>query len=224
MNSLKILGVLCIIMLTGCASTELTYVYKSGEYNPASYKKMAVLAIVPNTHGRVEIENAVVNALQAKGIRAITTWSIFPMANQTELIKQAGFTGEKRKEIIREKVSENHIDAILLITLFDSRKEQRYVPGSSTSVGIGVGAPVYGYPYAAYFGYAWEVTSTPGYYEDASTYFIESNLYDIASEKLLWTGQTRTDMASNLQTEAGQFSKVVVSRLMADSKPGPIKK
>jgi hypothetical protein len=217
MRSLKLLGVLCIIIISGCASTELTYVYKSGDYAPASFKKMAVIGIFPNTHARVEIENAVVESLKAKGIHAITTWSIFPMAHDTELIKQAGFTGEKRKEIIRQKVTENNIDAVLVITLFDSRKETRYVPGTSTAVGIGVGAPVYGYPYAAYFGYAWEVTSQPGYYEDASTYFLESNLYDIASEKLLWTGQTRTDMASNLQTEAEKFSNVVVSRLIADS-------
>ena len=194
-------------------------VYKSADYDPAVYKKMAVIAIVPNTHARVEIENAVTEALKAKGIHAVTTWSLFPMANNTELIKQAGFTGEKRKEIIREKVAENNIDAIMLVTMFDAKREQRYVPGSSTSVGIGIGAPVYGYPYASYFGYAWEVTSEPGYYEDASKYFIESNLYDIASEKLLWTGQTKTEMSSTLETEASKFANVIVTRMMADSQP-----
>jgi hypothetical protein len=212
------LSMMCLIMM-GCTSTKLTYVYKTGEYNLASYKKMAVIAIAPKTHGRVEVEKAVVAELKSRGINAIETWSIFVFANDPELLKQAGFTGERRKEIIRQKVTENHIDALLTITLFDSRKEQRYVPGSSTSVGIGVGAPVYGYPYAAYFGYAWEVTSEPGYYEDASTYFIETNLYDVASEKLLWTGQTKTTMNSSLATEAAGFSTLVVTRMIEDSKP-----
>lgn len=218
MKTLFIACAVCILIL-GCTSTKLTYVYKSGDYNPASYKKMAVIAIAPKTHGRVEVEKAVVAELKSRGINAMETWSIFVFANDPELLKQAGFTGERRKEIIRQKVTENHIDALLTITLFDSRKEQRYVPGSSTSVGIGVGAPVYGYPYAAYFGYAWEVTSEPGYYEDASTYFIETNLYDVASEKLLWTGQTKTTMNSSLATEAAGFSKLVVTRMIEDSKP-----
>lgn len=218
MKTLFIACAVCILIL-GCTSTKLTYVYKSGDYNPASYKKMAVIAIAPKTHGRVEVEKAVVAELKSRGINAMETWSIFVFANDPELLKQAGFTGERRKEIIRQKVTENHIDALLTITLFDSRKEQRYVPGSSTSVGIGVGAPVYGYPYAAYFGYAWEVTSEPGYYEDASTYFIETNLYDVASEKLLWTGQTKTTMNSSLATEAEGFSKLVVTRMIEDSKP-----
>jgi hypothetical protein len=218
MKTSLLASVLCIIMM-GCTSTKLTFVYKTGDYDLASYKKMAVIAIAPKTHGRVEIEKAVVAELRSKGIQAVETWSIFVFANDPELLKQAGFTGEKRKEIIRQKVAENHIDALLTITLFDSRKEQRYVPGSSTSVGIGVAAPVYGYPYAAYVGYAWEVTSEPGYYVDASTYFLESNLYDIASEKLLWTGQTRTEMNYSLEAEAAGFSKVMISRMIADGKP-----
>src|SRR5512138_90089 len=155
-------------LLAGCASTEITSGFKTAEFHPAGYKKLAVIAIVPKNQARIEIEDAVVTQLKAKGINAVSTWSTFVFANDPELLKKAGFDGEKRKEIIREKVSQNHFDALLTITLFDAKREQRYVPGTTTSVGVGVGMPVYGYPYAAYFGYAWEVTSTPGYYEDVS--------------------------------------------------------
>ena len=218
MKKLFLLFVMCGL-LAGCTSTQLTYIYKNGDYDMKSYKRLAVLAIVPNTHGRVELEKAIVAELRSKGVRAMETWSIFVFANDPELIKKAGFTGDKRKEIIKEKVTQNDIDAILTVTMFDSKKEERYVPGSSVSVGVGVGAPVYGYPYAAYMGYAWEVTSEPGYYEDASTYFLETNLYDIASEKLLWTGQTKTKMNYSLEQETERFSKVVIPRMMADGAP-----
>ena len=213
-------AMLCLF-LAGCASTEITYVYKAGNYKLDTFRKLAVLAVIPNTHGRVEVEEAVVAAMNAKGIHAVTTWSIFPLANNTELIKKAGFEGEKAKEIVREKVEKNSIDGLLIITMFDSKKEQRYVGGSSTAVGIGVGMPgypVYGYPYYAYFGYAWEVASEPGYYVDASTYFIESNLYDISTEKLVWTGQTKTKMQTTLTDEAAHFGKVLTDRMISDSK------
>jgi hypothetical protein len=217
MKKFLILCTLCGL-IAGCISTKLTYVYKAADYNPAVYKKMAVIAIVPKNQARVEIENAVVDQLRTKGIKAMTTWSIFQFANDPELLKKAGFVGEKRKEVIHQKVTENNIDALLTITLFDANREQRYVPGSSSSVGIGVSGPVYGYGYSAYCGYAWEVTSTPGYYEDASTYMLESNLYDIASEKLLWTGQTRTDMNYGIEKEAYDFSRVLVNGIIDGSK------
>jgi hypothetical protein len=206
-------------LLAGCASTNLTYVYKPAEYNPAVYKRLAVLAIVPKDQVRIAIEDAMVSQLRSKGINAVSTWSDFVFANQTELIKKAGFEGEKRKEIIKQKVTQHNIDALLIITLFDSKREQRYVQGSGPTVGVGVGVPVYGYPYSAYFGYAWDVTSTPGYYEDTSTFMFESNLYDIASEKLLWSGQTKTDMNYSLEQEINGFCKIVTSRLVADGQP-----
>jgi hypothetical protein len=217
----KLFSVCAIIgLLAGCApSTKLTWVYKAEDYNPAGYKKLAVIAIVPKDQTRIEIEDAMVAQLKAQGINAVSTWNTFQFANHPEMLKKAGFEGEKRKEVIRQKVAENHMDAILTVTLFDAKEEQRYVPGTTTAVGIGVGGPVYGYPYAAYMGYAWEVTSTPGYYENSSTYLLETNLYDIASEKLAWTGQTRTDMNYSAQKEIWDFSKIVVTRLVADSKP-----
>jgi hypothetical protein len=206
-------------LIAGCGvSTQLTYVYKPAEYNPLVYKKLAVIAIVPKNQARVQIENYVVDQLRARGIKAMTTWSIFQFANNPEVLKQAGFVGEKKREIVRQKVSENNIDALLTITLFDANREKRYVPGTSSSVGVGVSGPVYGYGYSAYCGYAWDVTSTPGYYEDASTYMLESNLYDISSEKLLWSGQTRTDMKYSLEQEAYDFSKVLVNGIIDGSK------
>jgi hypothetical protein len=217
---MKKLLISCILigLLAGCVSTKLTWVYKASDYNPAVYKKLAVIALVSKNQARVEIENAVVDKLRAKGIKAMTTWSIFQFANNAEVMKQAGLTGEKRKEIVRQKVTENNIDGLLIITLFDANREKRYVPGTSTSVGVGVGGPVYGYGYSAYCGYAWEVTSTPGYYEDASTYFLESNLYDVASEKLLWTGQTKTDMTYSIEREAYDFANVLVNGIIDGSK------
>ncbi|MCX6244951.1 MAG: hypothetical protein NTU98_09630 [Bacteroidetes bacterium] len=211
--------IICFLcgLIAGCTTTKLTWVYKAADFNPAVYKKLAVIAIVPKNEARIEIEDAVVAQLRAKGIKAVTTWSIFVFANNPELLKKAGFEGDKKAEIIRQKMAQHNIDALLTITLFDKKNEQHY--SSGPTVGIGVSAPAYGYPYSTYYTYAVDLTSQPGYYETTTSYLLESNLYDIASEKLLWTGQTSTDMNYDLQNTVVGFSQVMVGRLLEDSKP-----
>jgi hypothetical protein len=216
MKRLFLTCAVCMI-LAGCASTSFTYVFKSANYDLGSYKKLAVLALLPNDQARVLVENAMVASLKSKGIHAVTTWSEFVFANKPEVIKEAKLTEEKRKEIIRQKVTENHIDALLIITKFNSKTEQRYVPGSSVSVGIGMpGYPVYGYSYYGYYSYAYNIISEPGYYENIATYFVETNLYDVASEKLLWTGQTSTEVSNSFDTDVTQFGEIVAKRMIAD--------
>jgi hypothetical protein len=220
MKRLFIACAVCII-LAGCASTSFTYVYKSASFNLGTYKKLAVLALLPNDQARVLVEKAVAASLTSRGVHAVTTWSEFVFANKPEIVKQAKLTDEQRKEIIRKKVTENNIDALLIITKFNSKTEERYVPGSSVSVGIGMpGYPVYGYPYYGYYSYAYNVISEPGYYENVATYFVETNLYDVASEKLLWTGQTSTEVSNSFETDATQFGEVLVKRMIEDSGAG----
>jgi hypothetical protein len=220
MKRLFIACAVCIL-LAGCSSTSFTYVYKSANFNLGSYKKLAVLALLPNDQARVLVEKAVVASMTSQGIHAVTTWSEFVFANKPDIIKQANLTNEQRMEIIRKKVTENNIDALLVIAKFNSKTEERYVPGSGVSVGIAApGYPVYGYSYYGYYSYAYNIISEPGYYETVSTYFVESNLYDIASEKLLWTGQTSTELSNSFDTDAEKFGEVLVRQMITDSGAG----
>jgi len=213
-----IVVILAGMMLAGCSpSTELKVAWKTGEYAPKHFQNIGILAVLKSTEARIDVENGVKEALEARGIKGTDTWVIWPFANNQEIIRKMGYEGEKLKEIIQQKVKEAQMDALLIITLFDAFKEERYVPGKSVSVGIGISPgmyPAYGYPYYAYYGYAFNTMSTPGYYVDASIYFVESNLYDIASEKLIWTGQTSTQIESSLEKEGEKFGRVLVNGMI----------
>ncbi len=215
-----IIVILAGMMLAGCSpSTELMVTWKTGEYAPKQYKNIGILAVLKSNEARVDVETSIRDALQARGIKGTDTWTIWQFANNPEIMKKMGMEGEKLKEVIKQKVAEQQMDALLIVSLFDSFKEERYVPGKSTSVGVGFSPgmyPAYGYPYYGYVGYSFNTMSTPGYYTDASTYFVESNLYDIASEKLIWTGQTRTKMESSLEVEAAKLGRVLVNGMIKD--------
>ena len=206
------------IILAGCSpSTELMVAWKTGEYAPKKFKNIGILAMLKSNEARVDVETSIRDALQAQGIKGTDTWTIWQFANNPEIMKKMNLSQEQLKEVIKQKVAEQKMDALLVISLFDAFKEERYVPGKSASVGVGFSPgmyPAYGYPYYGYVGYSFNTLTTPGYYVDASVYFVESNLYDIASENLIWTGQTRTKMESSLETEAEKFGRVLVKGMI----------
>jgi hypothetical protein len=216
-----LLLLLTVILLAGCSpSNELKYTWKSGKEAPQQFKKIGVLAVLKSNEARIDVENGVMDALRAKGIGAVTTWDIWPFANNAEVVKKMGLTGDTLRRVVEQKVKEENMDGLIVIGMFDAFKEKRYVPGKDVSVGVGFGVPgyypMYGWPYGAYVGYTFNTMNTPGYWVDASTYFTESNFYDIKTEQLLWTGQISTTMQTSLEEEGEKFGRTLVRGLFND--------
>lgn len=200
------------VSVMGCKPTELVGSWKNPEVETEDYKKIGVVTLSPNMNGRAVLETEMAGALRAAGAPVIATFDIFPLAGRTELIKEMELTDEEVKEHIRERIEEFDFDAILVMAVLDVQKEEHYHSGSSFSASFPT-YPVYGYGYAGYYGYVYNTVYTPGYYETSSTYFLESNLYDVASEQLLWTGQTRTKDPKSIDKEAAEIAKLIVHEL-----------
>lgn len=167
---------------------------------------MAVVAMSPNTSSRASVETGVADKLKENGIKAVPTYNTFPFAGK---IAELGFDQETVQRKIKERITTNEIDALLTIVLLDKSKEERYVEGSS----ISLAAPVYGYPYYGYYSYAYATVYDGGYYTTTTSYFLEINLYDVASEKLVWTAQTTTEDPSNIEKEAGSLGTLIANDL-----------
>ena len=55
--------------------------------------------------------------------------------------------------------------------------------------------------------------NTPGYYETDKIYFIQINMYDARSRKLVWSAQSETFYPGNIDTASYDFSFVMVEAL-----------
>ncbi len=73
----------------------------------------------------------------------------------------------------------------------------------------------YGSFYEYYFYYS-PAMYTPGNYETDKTYYIEINLYDADTEKLVWSSQSETTNPSSIESVAPYFAKTVVDQLIKD--------
>lgn len=121
------------------------------------------------------------------------------------------------KDDVLAKVQETNCDIILTVTLLDSKTETRYVPGTSVYASYAP-YPAYGYygGFGTYYGYYAPAIYSSGYYTTDKTYFLESNLFDAATEKILWSVQSSTYNPDNIKEFSSRYCKLLISQAKDD--------
>ena len=109
------------------------------------------------------------------------------------------------KEEVVSKVKESGCDAVFVASLLKKEEDVHYEPGK-TAYAI---QPYYTY-YSAYYSHWYPSVSTPDYYSHEKNYFMQSNLYDAASEEIMWSVQSEIFNPSSLK----EFSKTYTSTLI----------
>ncbi len=129
-----------------------------------------------------------VEQLTADGVDAVASWTLLPQPEQLT-----------ESEI--EKVIENvQADSVILTQVTGEEAKVNYVP------------PVNYGGYYSYYGYSYSMMRSPGYVQNYTKISLEMSLYDIASGKLVWSGQTAvTDYESNKKN-----TKLVVNGIIKD--------
>lgn len=208
----KTIGAIIIsIILLSCSSTKLQVSYTQENHQPKKYYKLAVLALTSTDPNRLVLEEAVAEKFTSSGVTAISTFNIFPLAARKDVLADMSFTEEELEKHLKKTIKKFKIDAFMIISVLDTRTTKRYV---SETMGYGGYYsnvwPVYGYSYYNYYSYAYNTTRSTGYYTIDKTYILETNLYDVETEKLIWTGQTKTEGMSSIENEAPKFAKIIV--------------
>lgn len=168
------------------------------------YKKVFITALVSNPSYRSIIERDLAAAASARGLQTVSGMDIFP----------ATFTKESAptKDEILQKIRSVGADAILTVSLVDKTSETRYVPGTTTytpHLGYGGFGGYYGYAYGSYY-------SSPGYYTEDKTYFMEARLFDVATENMIWSAQSEAYNPSKIDKFSRDYTAVLVERMQQD--------
>lgn len=199
-----------LVGISCSGSTRLIASYIQEDMPAKKFQKIAIIALANSEPNRLAIEEAIANTMKARDINAMSTFFLFPLAGRSDVIADMNVTQEEIKAWVKQKVEENNIDGLMIISVLDARSVERYVQDPGVSLYINYGYPVYGYNYYDYYWYAFNTTGSSGYYLTETTYFVETNFYDTATGELLWTGQTKTENITSIDDEAPKFAKVIV--------------
>jgi hypothetical protein len=201
------LAAFLVSLAVACGSTtDVTGSYKSPEMtaNGLQYKKIFIAALTSNVAMRQKVEASLAQSITASGYSAVKSIDVFTPDFQSN----AG----GKSDLLLQKIQETGSDAILTIALIDKATETRYVPGSSY--------PVYSHSYygsfGGYYGNYYGTMYDPGYYTTDKTYFLETNLYDLASEKIVWSAQSETMNPSDIDDFMTGYKKAIQKQLVKD--------
>ena len=194
---------LCILILTiGCGPAhKVTSSWTNKNFKTdLKYKKIYVAALVNNPHVRTHLEEEMSNAAKVYGFTVEKSWDYFPPT--------FGNNQAPSREKMMDKIKQLNCELIFTITLVDKESETRYVPGS---IGYYGPYPGYGLRFWGFYSYWHPYMYDPGYYVTEKTYFMEGNLFDVSSETLIWSVQTKTLNPPSIE----KFSKGLVETLLS---------
>lgn len=207
----KILSLLVITLLFSCGSTtKITGAWTNKEeLKDKSYKSVFIAVLASNPQVKNMLENELAFRAKQRGIKATMSHDVF--------IQTFSKDNMPSKENLVPRIQETGAETIFTVSLLDKETTTRYVPGSTSSFysPYGVG---YGY-YGGFYGYystVYPMVYEPGYYTTDKTYYVESNLYDAQTEKLLWSAQSKTVNPSDMEEFTKDYIDVLFAQMIKD--------
>jgi hypothetical protein len=200
---------LSLLFLASCSSgTTIVSSWKDPKVNNENteFKKIMVVALVKNEATRRVVENRIA-AIGPK------FHSSYALLNGTSL----DLSKEQKLKILKD---ENY-DAVVTMRLVDTVKETNYVPGANTSIHYGGYGGMYG-GYGAYGGFGgWYGMYSPnyydpGYYQDTTSYLVETNIFSLKSDKLVWTGTTKSTSGTDVGLLVDSIIATVIEEMKKD--------
>jgi len=189
-----ILSILVSSTLFSCGpSTKIvkTWMEPGASVSQSPSNKTLVISMVKDETSRRVIEDQLVKRLEGKGVASYTIVT-------TDLLKTAN------EATLKQKLTDGQFTHVLLMRLADVEKETSYVPGTTTGFYGG---------YGRYYGYGAGMYSSPGYYTTDKNYFVETTVYTVNPDKLVWTGTTKTVNPSKIEKTVNEIADIVSDKM-----------
>ena len=201
---LKIMAILLsAITITSCGPAQrITNSWISPEAGSNSpYKSIFVMVLSPGTATSFSVEDRLAGIVTARGQKVVVSSSVFP----PNLSISEDFT----REDMAAAIGRTGCDAVFVVALLDVKTVESYNPGTAYyPMNYGMYGSYYGY-----YTYYQPQIYRPGYYSTDRTYYIESNFYDLAEDRLLWSIQSEAYNPSSLDSWFDRYSRDLLKEL-----------
>ena len=197
-------GAAAVFILSSCANTKITQSWVEPDHKK-SYNDLLVIGIAQSEQNRRAYEGYFVEELSDRKIEAVASY---------KLIKSD--SGMDRDTIVKA-IDGLGIDGVIITHMVAVEEETVY---RNTGAGYGYGGMYGGYYGAGYYGsmysYYPHVNSyvhNPGYYDTLETYTLETNLYDVKTEELVWSARSRTFAPDSVDEVIVDLTKLLINDL-----------
>lgn len=194
-----LLAIISILMACSTARESAVVWVNTEKIQGKSFNKIFVIVLTKDLQARTKLENDLATAAMENGYQAVKSINaIGPLLQEEKALL---------KEEIVKKVKESGCDAVFVASLLKKEEKERYVSGNTAYIGGGY------YGYYGFYNHWYPTVATEGYYTKENNYFMQSNLYDVASEDAMWSVQSTIFDPSNLNRFSKTYMASVIKQL-----------
>jgi hypothetical protein len=187
--------------VSSCGATKITSSWKAENATTKPYHNIMVWGLLTekDSSTRRLMETHLVNDLVSKGYHAISS---------TDIYKEKAYKKLSSAEIL-EEFTNTGIDAVVTIVLLDKANEDKYYPGGFHN------EPVNNYGNLdKYYSTVYEKVFTPGYYISTTTYFWETNLFELPGAAITYSARTQSFDPNNTNELAHENGQLIIKDMV----------
>ena len=191
------------MILTACGpSQRITNSWINPEARTKGpYSSIFVIVLSPSTATSFSVEDRLAEIITSRGQKAVVSSSVFP----PNLSISEDFT----REDMAAAIARTGCDAVLTVAQLDVKTVETYNPGTAYyPMSYGMYGSYYGY-----YNYYSPQIYRPGYYSTDRTYYIETNFYDLAEDRLLWSIQSEAYNPTSLDSWFDRYAYDLLKEL-----------
>jgi hypothetical protein len=197
-RAVKLYGsiLIALFILTSCAPTRLTKVWKDDAYTGGPVGSVLVVGVSDNLANRKIFEQHFTGQFRQNGVKAFPSYDVISQDK------------ELNKDTIKNTAEELGAATVLVTHLVGVEEKEEYMPPAYTSV------PTAGNMHLGrYYDGVYSTVHTPGYYVKNEYVRLENNLYETKTETLIWSSSSETVNPESVFETIETLCKVVMKSL-----------
>jgi len=185
------------LLVSSCANTKISQSWVDPDIKK-EYKNLLIIGVAESEQNRRAYESNFVEELKAIGVNAEASYRLIKSGQKID------------RETVGKAIEGLNIDGVIVTHLLAIDEETIYRPTMTYT-------PMYGGAYYgglySYYPHVNTYVTSPGYYTTHETYTIETNLYDVESEELVWSARSRSFAPESADEVIVDLTKLLIKDL-----------
>jgi hypothetical protein len=189
------------LILTACSTTTFTSTWKAPDARALDPKghQVAAVFISNDESSRREAEDVLAKKLNEQGARGIPAYSVIPSEQLSSM------------DLVKARLADAGADGAVILRVIDEREKTTLTYDGSRPLF----APYY-WHFSSYWGYGWGYPYEPARVRTDTVLRIETLVYSLDRDELLWTGTSRTVNPSRVSKLVAEVAEQAAKQMMKE--------
>jgi len=194
-----IVALACVLSFS-CSTTEFVSTWRSPTAQPLRLAGTKVVAVFmsKNESIRRHAEDAMAREITKRGAQGVASYTVI----DERLIRDEKFA--------RSAFERLGFAGSVVMRVVGSQTQVYYQPSYWTAY------PYYGHFWGGYWGWGWGSVYAPGYLETEKVVSVETLIYSLRQDQLVWAGVSRTVDPSNLDSFIEELAGAITDQMKSD--------